>query len=109
MIERRLRKRLQARGSLEEALAVFVGMGAKIWAERARGEIARLGLRRGAGDELTESERRVAELAAGGMTNREVAAALYMSRRTVEANLERIYRKLGISSRAELGARVGKS
>ena len=58
-------------------------------------------------DELTETERRVAELAASGLTNREVAAQLFMSPKTVEANLARVYRKLGIRSRAELGARLG--
>jgi hypothetical protein len=52
---------------------------------------------------LTVSEQRVAELAAAGMTNRDVAAALFISPKTVEANLNRIYRKLGIRSRAELG------
>ena len=52
------------------------------------------------------SERRVAELAATGLTNREVALAAFMSPKTVEANLSRVYRKLGITSRAELGARM---
>ena len=66
----------------------------------------RLGLRRGSGDELTEAELRVAELAATGRTNREIAAALFMSPKTVDANLGRVYRKLGIGSRAELGAWV---
>ena len=54
--------------------------------------------------ELTESEQRVAELAAEGLTNPAIAARLFMSRRTVEANLARAYRKLDIRSRAELGA-----
>jgi FixJ family two-component response regulator len=49
----------------------------------------------------------VAELAASGMTNRDVAAALFISPKTVESNLARIYRKLGINSRAELGRLVG--
>jgi DNA-binding NarL/FixJ family response regulator len=56
---------------------------------------------------LTPSEQRVAELAASGMTNRDVAAALFISPKTVEANLSRVYHKLGIRSRAELGRRVG--
>jgi DNA-binding CsgD family transcriptional regulator len=55
---------------------------------------------------LTASEYRVAELAASGRTNREIAAQLFMSCKTVEANLARVYRKLGIRSRAELGARL---
>ena len=77
-----------------------------LWGERTRAELARVGLRRAAPDELTENERRVAEHAASGLTNREVAAQLYMSPKTVEANLARVYRKLGIHSRAELGARL---
>ena len=106
VIERRARRRGDAKRSFEEALETFEQAGARLWADRARAELERVGLRRGAGDELTEGERRVAELAAQGMTNREVAAALYMSPKTVDANLTRIYRKLGINSRAELGARM---
>ena len=64
-------------------------------------------MRRGDPHELTETERRVAELAASGMTNREVAQAAFVSPKTVEANLARVYRKLGIRSRAELGAAMG--
>jgi DNA-binding NarL/FixJ family response regulator len=56
---------------------------------------------------LTASERRVAELAASGMTNKDVANALFISPKTVEANLARIYRKLGIKTRAELGRVIG--
>jgi DNA-binding NarL/FixJ family response regulator len=58
--------------------------------------------------ELTESEERVAELAAEGLTNPEIAARLFMARRTVEANLARAYRKLGIRSRAELGVTLAR-
>ncbi len=57
---------------------------------------------------LTATEERVAELAASGLTNREVAAAAFMSQKTVEANLSRAYRKLGIRSRAELGLRLAE-
>jgi DNA-binding CsgD family transcriptional regulator len=81
-------------------------MGARTWAARARRELERIGLRRSVADQLTETERRVAELTATGMTNREVAAALFVSPKTVEANLARVYRKLGIGSRAELGSRM---
>lgn len=108
VIERRARKRGKARESLEEALAILDRCGARLWAQRARAELERIGLKRGSRDELTENERRVAELAASGLTNREVAAALYMSPKTVEANLSRVYRKLAIASRAELGARLGE-
>jgi DNA-binding CsgD family transcriptional regulator len=106
VVERRARRRRAARESLEEALAAFEAMGARLWIERARGELARLGLRHRASEELTESEQRVAELAAAGLTNRAVASAAFMSPKTVEANLARVYRKLGIRSRAELGARM---
>ena len=63
-------------------------------------------LRPAAPGELTETERRVAELAAAGLTNREVAQRLFLSVKTVEANLARVYRKLATASRAELGARM---
>ena len=81
-------------------------MGARLWVERARRELERVGMRQRGPDELTESELRVAELAADGLTNRAVANAAFMSPKTVEANLARVYRKLGIRSRAELGARM---
>ncbi len=105
-IERRANRKLAARDSLTEALAVFELLGSPPWAERARNEIARLGLRHRARSELTESERRIAELSAAGMTNRQVADAAFVSPKTVEANLARVYQKLGIRSRAELGARL---
>jgi DNA-binding CsgD family transcriptional regulator len=102
-LQRRAGERRAARETLQQALSVFEQVGARLWAERARAEIARIGVRR-APDELTESEERVAELAAQGLTNPEIAGRLFMSRRTVEANLARAYRKLEIRSRAELGA-----
>jgi DNA-binding CsgD family transcriptional regulator len=108
VLERRARRRGAAKRSFEEALEIFEQAGARLWAERARDELDRLGLRRSSGEELTEGERRVAELAAKGLTNREVAAALHLSPKTVDANLTRIYRKLGIRSRAELGARMAE-
>ena len=80
-------------------------MGARLWADQAEAELDRLGLRRTSGD-LTVTERRVAELAASGSTAKNIAATLFMSRRTVESNLARVYRKLGVSSRGELGARM---
>ena len=106
-IERRARQKSAAKASLERALALFERLGAPLWCERARQELQRIGLGRTAPDGLTETERRVAELAASGLKNREVAAQLFMSPKTVEANLARVYRKLGIHSRAELGARLG--
>ena len=90
--------------SLGQALEIFAGLGSPNYAQRARDELGRVGLRRGDPHELTGTERRVAELAASGLTNREVAQAAFISPKTVEANLARVYRKLGIRSRAELGA-----
>jgi DNA-binding CsgD family transcriptional regulator/TolA-binding protein len=107
-VERRARKRTRAKATLEEALAEFERLGAPLFAKRAREELSRVGLRRSNGDELTPSERRVAQLAATGLTNREIASELFISPKTVEANLSRVYRKLGISSRAQLGARFAE-
>jgi DNA-binding NarL/FixJ family response regulator len=105
-VQRRKRERRRARATLEQALAIFEQRGASLWAQRARAELRQLGGRPTTKDELTPAETRVAELAASGMTNREVAAALFISAKTVEANLGRVYQKLGIHSRAELGART---
>jgi len=105
-LERRANRKLAARDSLSAALRIFDELGSPPWAGRTAAEIARLGLRHRSPDELTETERRIAELAAMGKTNREVAEAAFVSPKTVEANLARVYRKLGIRSRAELGARM---
>jgi DNA-binding CsgD family transcriptional regulator len=107
-IERRARHRREARDSLKRARETFEEIGAKLWAARAANELKRIPIRRGASDELTEGEGRVAELVASGLTNKEVAQALFISPKTVEANLSRIYGKLGIHSRAELGARMAE-
>ena len=105
--QRRFKQRAEARSSLEAGLAVFEELGAALWAERARAEIARLGGRRARDrDELSETERRIAELAAGGRSNREIAGELFVSERTVESNLTRAYRKLGVRSRTELARRL---
>ncbi len=106
VIARRARKWSQAKYSLQEAAKVFDALGSHLWARRADRELQRVGLQLRAGDKLTPSERRVAELAASGMKNREVAAELFISPKTVEANLARAYRKLEITTRAELGARM---
>jgi DNA-binding CsgD family transcriptional regulator len=104
-IERRAKRKASARASFEQALAICERIGAKLWAERARAELARLGGGR-ADDALSATEERIAALAASGLTNREVAAAAFVSQKTVEANLSHVYRKLGIRSRAELGLRL---
>ena len=108
-IQRRAKSKRLAKQHLEQALALFEALPAATWAARARSELSRIGLRPPAPLELTATELRVAALAASGRTNREVAAALLLSPRTVEANLARAYRKLGVSSRAELGAVMARS
>ena len=105
---RRAKQRTASADVLARALAIFEALGAPAWSAQTRGELDRVGLRR-TSDDLTPTERRVAELSAGGLTNREVARAAFISPKTVEANLARIYRKLGISSRAELGAHVARN
>jgi DNA-binding NarL/FixJ family response regulator len=96
---------------LRDALAAFEQLGTELWANRARAALAGRRTKAPARqrDALTVAERQVAELAASGMTNRDMAAKLFISSKTVEANLARVYRKLSIGSRAELGERLGKT
>ena len=101
---RRTEKRL-ARDTLERATGFLDEVGAERWAERARSELSRLRFR-SAPTELTETEWRIASLAAAGHTNREIAGTVFVSPKTVEARLASVYGKLGIRSRAELGARM---
>ncbi|MDT5338163.1 MAG: hypothetical protein QOD90_3668 [Mycobacterium sp.] len=105
-LQRRMRRRQAARTTFESALATFQGLGAPLWAARAEVELGRITSLRGRDTELTPSEQRVAALAATGMTNKDVATALFISPKTVESNLGRVYRKLGIRTRAELGHRL---
>ena len=104
-IERRARKKRAASDSLTRAAELFEQLGSPPFAGRARRELERVGLRRTT-TQLTPTERQIAQLASGGSTNREIAQAAFVSQKTVEANLARVYRKLGIHSRAELGARM---
>ena len=100
--QRRAKKRGAARTTLEDALERFERLGTPLWAEQARAELARIGGRAPSPGKLTEAERRIAELVAQGRTNREVAAALFLTEHSVETALTRVYRKLGVRSRAEL-------
>ena len=102
---RRKEKRL-ASETLGEASRIFDELGSPLWAERAHAELDRAGLRQRDPDELNETERRVAELAAQGLSNQEIAQRAFLSVKTVEANLTRVYRKLGIRSRAGLARRL---
>jgi DNA-binding CsgD family transcriptional regulator len=102
-VHRRAKQKGAARAALDEAVEILDGMGARLWAERARVELGRIG-GRAKEDGLTPTEARVADLVAEGLSNKAVAAELFVSVRTVEANLTRIYAKLGIRSRTELAA-----
>ena len=99
---RRRKERREARRRLQEALALFESVGAGHWAARAQAELSRVPVRR-TPSELTATETTIASLAATGLTNRAIAERIYVSPKTVESNLARVYRKLGIRSRAELG------
>lgn len=101
-LQRRSKRKREARDTLQRALGIFDGLGAPLWSGKARGEIGRVGGRAPGRWGLSPTERKVAELASAGRTNREIGAALYLSPKTVEANLTRIYRKLGVRSRTEL-------
>jgi len=104
--QRRANQRRAARESLGEALAVFERLGARLWADRARVELVRIGGRAASTGELTPGEQRIAELVAQGKTNKEVAAILVVADRTVESALTQIYRKLDVRSRTELTRRL---
>jgi DNA-binding CsgD family transcriptional regulator len=105
VVARRAKRKNVADDALRGAVELFERLGAPAWADRARAERERIGLRPRSPATLTETERRVAELAAAGRRNREIAAELFMSTRAVEANLTRAYRKLGVRSRSGLAAR----
>ena len=108
-ISRRAKAKSDARALLTEAEREFASFGATAWEAQAAAELARVNVRPSAPSELTETERLVAQLAASGLSNKEVADRTFLAVKTVEANLARVYRKLGIRSRAELGARMGSN
>jgi DNA-binding CsgD family transcriptional regulator len=102
-LHRRGRRKLAARECLEPAVELFAAAGAEVWAKRAQAELGRIGGRRAAAaGALSATEAAIAEHVAAGRTNREVAKALHLSARTVEWNLSKLYRKLGVRSRTEL-------
>jgi DNA-binding NarL/FixJ family response regulator len=103
---RRARARRAARECLQNALAIFEQLGAATWAQRTRAELARIAGRAPREGELTTAERRVAELVAEGRTNKEVAAELVVTVRTVESTLTKAYAKLGVRSRTELARQL---
>lgn len=101
VVQRRRRQKARSREDLRRAHDLFAECGAVLWAARAERELERSAAI-AAGAELTSSERVVAARAASGATNREIAAALYLSEKTVEAVLTRVYRKLAVRSRTQL-------
>jgi DNA-binding CsgD family transcriptional regulator len=107
-IERRAKRRAAAREALTHALEIFDALGAPLWAEKTAAELARIPGRAGARTgELTETELRVARLVAEGLSNKDVAARLFVSVRAVEAQLTKVYAKLGVRSRTELAGKLG--
>jgi DNA-binding CsgD family transcriptional regulator len=106
---RRGKKWGPARDSLNRAARIFERLGARAWTDRAMSELGRIGGRAPGLSTLSETEQRVAELVATGLTNREVAARLFLSVATVESNLRRAYRKLGVRSRTELAHKLSAS
>jgi DNA-binding NarL/FixJ family response regulator len=108
---RRRRRRVDARGYLHLASDAFERLGAACWVQRARDELRATGetvRKRDEGpaiDRLTPQELQVARAVSQGLTNREAAAQLFLSPRTVDHHLRSVYRKFGIASRAELALR----
>jgi DNA-binding CsgD family transcriptional regulator len=101
--QRRTYQKAQARATLQRAVAAFESAGARIWSDRAHRELGRIGGRSTpAGGELSATESAIAQLVAAGSSNKEVATALHLSAKTVEWNLSKIYRKVGVRSRTEL-------
>jgi DNA-binding CsgD family transcriptional regulator len=104
---RRERRRTEARAQLRAALAEFEGLGAEPWVERARSELRASGetaRKRDPStiDQLTPQELQIADLVAQGLSNKEVAAQLFLSPRTIDYHLRNVYGKLGITSRTQL-------
>ena len=113
---RRHRRRRESRAPLRAARDAFDALGVDPWAERARRELRASGessrrRTRDALDELTPQELQIVQMAARGLSNREIAQQLYLSHRTVESHLYRVFPKLGVTSRAQLvgalGSRLG--
>jgi len=104
---RRERRKIDARTRLRSALDTFEGLGAALWAERARGELRATGATARKRDvttidDLTPQELRIAELVAAGATNRDVATQLFVSTKTIEYHLRKVFQKCGVGSRFEL-------
>jgi DNA-binding NarL/FixJ family response regulator len=105
-VQRRMKQRGAARATLTEAAGIFDRISAPLWAARARAELARVSGRAPGPVDFTVTEQRVTELVARGLSNREVAAELFVTVRAVESTLTKAYAKLGVRSRTELAARL---
>jgi DNA-binding CsgD family transcriptional regulator len=103
---RRSKRRAAARATLEQAKRDFDDLGAALWSQRATAELSRIGGRRPAPDGLTPTERRLAGLVSEGRSNKEIAGILFVTPKTVETQLSRIYSKLGVHSRTALTRRL---
>ena len=113
---RRHRRQIESRAPLRIARDAFDALGMNLWAERARQELRAAGEssqrpEHDSLDDLTPQELQIVQMVAQGLTNRVIAERLYLSRRTVESHLYRVFPKLGVSSRAQLlsvlGSRLG--
>src|SRR5439155_4025667 len=104
-IRRRRKEKQPARDALAQALAIFEEVGTPDWVRGARAELSRVSGRR-AGTGLTPTEETVARMAASGLTNREIAERAFLSPKTVEVNLTRVCRQLGVRSRGALSGRL---
>jgi DNA-binding CsgD family transcriptional regulator len=107
-VERRARRKMAARQTLQRALEIFELLGARLWAEKTRTELRQISGRPSRAGALTATEQSVADLVAAGHSNVEVAHELFISPKTVEWNLSKIYKKLHVRSRAELAAKLAK-
>jgi DNA-binding CsgD family transcriptional regulator len=107
--QRRARHKRAARETLEAARELFERLGAALWSERVGAELERIGGRGPASEALTPSERRIVELVAEGGSNKQIATTLFVTPKTVETHLSRIYAKLGVHSRTQLLSRLGKA
>jgi DNA-binding NarL/FixJ family response regulator len=107
-VHRRERRKGAAADALSAALEIFEELEAVLWTQKARDELAHLGGRPAADGRLSATEQQIAELVAEGRSNAEVAHALVISPKTVEWNLSKIYKKLGLHSRTELAAKLAR-
>ena len=105
MIERRAKLKSAARDSFSQALGIFEHLGASLWVGKARGQLSKMATRLPV-DGLTGTEQRIATLVAQGLTNREIASAMFITGNTVQTHVRHIFQKLGVRSRTELAAQL---